>query len=69
MSKPTDTAVKPAAKAELFKEKLIKAHTHRGEQLQAGQPIELTAPEREFLRGKGVIATPTTADAAAPAAE
>lgn len=68
MNKQNDI-VKSAAKAETFKEKLLKAHTHRGEKLPEGKTIEVTAPERDFLRGKGVIATPTTTDAATLAAE
>ena len=68
MSKPAENA-KPAAKAEVFKEKLLKPHKHRGELLDVGKTIEVTAPERAFLRGLAVIATPTTTDAAAAAAE
>lgn len=68
MSKPAENA-KSAAKAELFKEKLLKPHTHRGELLEVGKTIEVTAPERAFLRGLEVIAKPTTIDAAPAAAE
>lgn len=67
MSKPADT--KPAAKAEVFKARLLKPHTHCGALLGVGETIELTAPEREFLRSVGVIATPTTNDAAPAVAE
>lgn len=68
MSKQPETA-KPAAKPELFKATLLKPHTHGGKPRAVGATIDVTAPEREFLRGKGVIADPTTTDAAAPAAE
>lgn len=68
MSKPAENA-KPAAKAEVFKEKLLKPHTHCGALLKVGETIEVTAPEREFLRSVGVIAMPTTNDAAPAAAE
>ncbi|MDT4845155.1 hypothetical protein FQZ97_791340 [compost metagenome] len=69
MSKQSETAAKPAAKPELFKVKLLKEHKHGGEPKPIGATIEVTAPERDFLRKHGVIASEPTTDAAAPAAE
>lgn len=69
MSKQSDTAAKPAAKPELHKVKLAKPHKHAGVDQPEGATIEVTAPEREFLIQVGVVATPETTDAAAPAAE
>ena len=63
MSKPT-TEAKPTAKPELFKVTLAKDHTHAGTPLTAGAKIDVTAPEREFLKGAGVIKT-DAADSAA----
>lgn len=67
MSKPADTAVKPAAKPELFKVKLAKAHTHQDELKAVGDTISVTAPERDFLLAQGVIKPET--DSAATAAQ
>ncbi|EPO8089439.1 DUF7210 family protein [Pseudomonas aeruginosa] len=69
MSKQPDTAAKSAAKPELFKVKLLKEHKHGGEPKKVGDTIEVTAPERDFLRKHGVIASEPTNEAAAPAAE
>lgn len=67
MSKQPETAAKPAAKPELFKVKLLKEHKHGGETKAIGTAIEVTAPERDFLRKHGVIAPETTEGAAAAA--
>lgn len=67
MSKTTE-ATKPAAKPQLFKVKLLKAHTHAGAPKNAGDPIEVTGPEREFLRAVGVVAN-DEAEGSAPAAQ
>lgn len=69
MSKQPETAAKPAAKPELFKVKLAKSHKHAGEDHPKGATIDVTAPERDFLIRAGVVRTPETTDAAAPAAE
>ncbi|WP_312481042.1 DUF7210 family protein [Stutzerimonas nitrititolerans] len=69
MSKTNNEATKPAAKPQLFKVKLLKPHTHAGESKQADDSIDVTAPERDFLIGVGVIESPNTTDGAAPAAE
>jgi len=69
VSKQPETAAKPAAKPELHKVKLAKPHKHAGEDHPKGTTIDVTAPERDFLIRAGVIATPETTDAAAPAAE
>ncbi|MGE4404485.1 DUF7210 family protein [Pseudomonas sp.] len=67
MSKTTEAA-KPAAKPELFKVTLLKAHTHAGKPLAAGDSIDVTGPEREFLRAVGVVAN-DQAEGTAPAAQ
>ncbi|MDH0958946.1 hypothetical protein N5C54_14280 [Pseudomonas chengduensis] len=69
MSKQPETAAKPAAKPELHKVKLAKPHKHAGQDLPKGATIDVTGPERDFLIRAGVVATPETTDAAAPAAE
>lgn len=67
MSKTTE-ATKPAAKPQLFKVKLLKAHTHAGAPKNAGEMIEVTGPEREFLRGVGVVENDET-EGTAPVAQ
>lgn len=69
MSKQPETAAKPAAKPELYKVQLAKPHKHAGVDHPSGKTIEVTAPERDFLIRAGVVNTPETTDAAAPAAE
>tara|TARA_R110000868_G_scaffold9204_3_gene46452 strand:+ start:42099 stop:42287 length:189 start_codon:yes stop_codon:yes gene_type:complete len=49
------------AKAELFKVKLAKPHTHQDEPKAVGDTISVTAPERDFLLGLGVIKPETEA--------
>lgn|GEM_PF-2035281 len=68
MSKTNTEATKPAAKPQLFKVKLLKPHTHAGESKQVNDSIDVTAPEREFLRRAGVIAK-DEAEGSAPAAQ
>lgn len=58
---------KPAAKPELFKVKLLKEHEHRGVAKGIGATVDVTAPERDFLRKHGVIAPETTEGAASAA--
>lgn len=65
MSKSTDAA--QAAKPKLVKVKLIKDHKHAGEQKKAGDEINVTEPDRDFLEKREVIEK-TTAAAAADAA-
>lgn len=56
------------AKANLFKVRLKKAHTHAGEPKAPGESIMVTAPERAFLAQAGVIA-PLVAEVNAPASQ
>lgn len=53
------------AKAELFKVKLAKPHTHQDELKAVGDTISVTAPERAFLIAQGVIKPETEAAATA----
>lgn len=45
----------PAAQAAEVQVVLNKAHTHRGEQLQAGAPITVNAKEKVWLEKRGLI--------------
>ena len=65
MSKSTTKA----SAAELIRVTLLKPHTHADQELQPGSTIEVTAPERDFLRSAGVIDDQSSAAADAAAAQ
>lgn len=56
---------KEAKKVERKKYRLAKPHTHRGEDLQPGAEVELTASQAEFIKDK--LADTTKAEGNAPA--
>lgn len=49
---------KPQGRIEV---KLLKPHTHNRVEHQAGKTIKVTAAERDFLIGAGVVAAPKEA--------
>lgn len=46
------------AEPKRFPVKLLKPHTHAGKDLLPGATIEITAAQREWLSGLGVVSTP-----------
>lgn len=40
----------------MHKVKLLKPHTHAGRQYQAGDEIEVSAPVRDWLAARGIVA-------------
>ena len=46
------------AEPKRFSVKLLKPHTHAGKDLLPGATIEITAAQREWLSGLGVVSTP-----------
>lgn len=46
-----------AQQPELIEVVLVKAHTHKGQPLKAGEPIKVTADQKAWLQKHGVIGT------------
>lgn len=51
--------LKAEAEERRYEVKLIKPHTHAGEELQPGDTLKLTAAQRAWLKDAGVIENPT----------
>lgn len=59
-AKATDSVAENPRAAPRFEVELLKPHTHERQDLKAGAKIKVTAEQRTWLKGLGVIAGDTS---------